>query len=58
MVQDRGFAVYVETSQELLGASRPSWKVAAGLLMPSASALALVATTLDALASMDQDSLR
>ena len=55
MVQDQGFAVYVETSQNF-SAHEAILKVAAGLLMPSASSLALVKTTLDALASMDQDS--
>jgi hypothetical protein len=55
MVQDQGFAVYVETSQNF-SAHEAILKVAAGLLMPSASSLALVKTTLDALASMDADS--
>lgn len=55
MVQDQGFAVYVETSENF-SAHEAILKVAAGLLMPSASSLALVTTTLDALASMERDS--
>jgi hypothetical protein len=55
MVQDQGFAVYVETSQNF-SAHEAILKVAAGLLMPSVSSLALVKTTLDALASMDTGS--
>ena len=55
MVQDQGFAVYVETSQNF-SAHEAILKVAASLLMPSAGSLALVTTTLDALASMERDS--
>jgi hypothetical protein len=55
MVQDQGFAVYVETSQNF-SAHEAILKVAASLLMPSAGSLALVKTTLDALASMDEGS--
>ena len=55
MVQDQGFAVYVGTSQNF-SAHEAILKVAASLLMPSAGSLALVKTTLDALASMDQSS--
>ncbi len=55
MVQDQGFSVYVETSQNF-SAHDAILKVAAGLLMPSAGSLALVKTTLDALSSMDANS--
>lgn len=55
MVQDQGFSVYVETSQNF-SAHEAILKVAEGLLMPSMGSLALVKTTLDALASMDQSS--
>jgi len=55
MVQDQGFAIYVENSQNF-SAHEAILKVAAGLLMPSVSSLALVQTTLDALASMERDS--
>jgi len=55
MVQDQGFAVYVETSQNF-SAHQAILKVAEGLLMPAAGSLALVKTTLDALASMDSGS--
>ncbi len=55
MVQDQGFAVYVETSQNF-SAHQAILKVAEGLLMPAAGSLALVKNTLDALASMDADS--
>jgi hypothetical protein len=55
MVQDQGFAVYVETSRDF-SAHAAVLKVAEGLLLPAAGALALVKTTLDALASMDADS--
>jgi hypothetical protein len=55
MVQDQGFAVYVETSQNF-SAHQAILKVAEGLLMPSMGSLALVKTTLDALASMDESS--
>jgi hypothetical protein len=55
MVQDQGFAVYVETSQNF-SAHEAILKVAEGLLMPSVGSLALVKTTLDALAAMDQSS--
>jgi hypothetical protein len=55
MVQDQGFAVYVETSKNF-SAHEAILKVAEGLLMPSMGSLALVKTTLDALASMSEDS--
>ena len=55
MVQDQGFAVYVETSQNF-SPHEAILKVAEGLLMPSAGSLALVKNTLDALSSMDEDS--
>jgi hypothetical protein len=55
MVQDQGFAVYVETSQNF-SAHQAILKVAEGLLMPSAGSLALVKNTLDALSSMDESS--
>ena len=55
MVQDQGFAVYVETSQNF-SAHEAILKVAEGLLMPSAGSLALVKNTLDALSSMDANS--
>lgn len=55
MVQDQGFAVYVETSQNF-SAHEAILKVAEGLLMPSMGSLTLVRTTLDALASMDESS--
>jgi hypothetical protein len=55
MVQDQGFAVYVETSQNF-SAHEAILKVAEGLLMPSAGSLALVKTTLDALSTMDESS--
>jgi hypothetical protein len=55
MVQDQGFAVYVETSQNF-SAHDAILKVAEGLLLPAAGSLALVKSTLDALASMDRDS--
>ena len=45
MVQDQGFAVYVETSQNF-SAHEAILKVAEGLLMPAAGSLALVKTTL------------
>ena len=55
MVQDQGFAVYVETSRNF-SAHEAILKVASQLLMPAAGSLALVQTTLDALASMSEDS--
>lgn len=55
MVQDQGFAVYVETSQNF-SAHEAILKVAEGLLMPSMGSVALVKSTLDALASLDQNS--
>ncbi len=55
MVQDQGFAVYVESSQNF-SAHQAILKVAEGLLMPSVGSLALVKGTLDALASMDENS--
>ncbi len=55
MVQDQGFAVYVETSQNF-SAHEAILKVAESLLMPAAGSLMLVKSTLDALMSMDADS--
>ena len=55
MVQDQGFSVYVETSQNF-SAHQAILKVAEGLLMPAAGSLMLVKNTLDALASMDESS--
>ncbi len=55
MVQDQGFAVYVETSQNF-SAHKAILKVAESLLLPAAGSLALVQSTLDALASMDANS--
>jgi hypothetical protein len=55
MVQDQGFSVYVETSQNF-SAHEAILKVAEALLMPAAGSLTLVKTALDALSSMDRDS--
>lgn len=55
MIQDQGFAVYVETSRNF-SAHEAILKVASQLLMPAAGSLALVKTTLDALAAMSTDS--
>ena len=55
MVQDQGFAVYVETSQNF-SAHKAILKVAESLLMPSIGSLALVQSTLDALSAMSEDS--
>ena len=54
-VQDKSFAVYVESSQNFQ-AHEAILKVAAGLLGPNAAGLALLSTTLDALKSMDASS--
>lgn len=54
-VQDRSFSVYVETSQNF-AAHEAIMKVAATLLGPQATTLALVSTTLDALKGMAADS--
>jgi hypothetical protein len=54
-VQDQGFAIYVETSQNF-SAHEAILKVAEGLLMPAAGSVALIKTTLEALQSMDESS--
>lgn len=55
VVQDKGFAEYHEESQNF-SAHEAIMKVAAMLLGPNTAALAVVATTLDALHSMDAGS--
>lgn len=55
MVQDQGFAVYVETSRDF-SAHEAILRVAEGLLMPAAGSLALVRTTLDAVLALGEDS--
>lgn len=55
VVQDRGFATYSEASEDF-EAHKAILQVAASLLGPSAAALVVVKTTLDALASMSGDS--
>jgi len=55
MVQDQGFAIYVESSQNF-SAHEAILKVADALLMPAASSLALVRTTLEALKGLGEDS--
>ncbi len=55
MVQERGFAVYVESGQDF-SAHQAIIKVAESLLMPAAGSVAMVLSTLEALRSMAADS--
>lgn len=54
-VQERGFAIYVETGQSF-SAHEAILKVADALLAPATGSVALVRTTLDALRSMQESS--